>query len=137
MQFSALLVLLLTPLFLTFPARAQTIQRGPNPDTTLLPNDFSIPTVNSFTRVPGCYVAAYSRTAENSAYAVGGGVYVMGLVRVPGHYAGSICLPAGYETEDISRLDIFKDLLDYSLPTACENRSCWAGGDTGGLLGVP
>lgn len=134
MQIKSSLALFAVLTLLIQPALAQTIQRGPNPNTTLLPDNFYIPTINSFTRTPGCYVVAYSHTAENSAYPIGNGIYVMGLVRVPGHYVGQICLPDGYETEDISHLEIFKDLFDYSLPTACRNRSCWAGGNTGGFL---
>lgn len=109
----------------------------PEPEQIILPSDFYVPTVNDFTGFPGCYVAAYSRTQRNSVYSVGGGIYVMGQVRVPGRYEGRICQPAGYEGQDISRLDYFKDLFEQTLPDACSKRICWAGGDTGGFVGAP
>jgi hypothetical protein len=108
----------------------------PEPEQIILPSDFYVPTVNDFTGFPGCYVAAYSRTQRNSVYSVGDGIYVMGQVRVPGRYEGRICQPVGYEGQDISRLDYFKDLFEQTLPDACRKRICWAGGDTGGFVGA-
>lgn len=106
------------------------------PNEVVLPEDFPVPTVNDFTGFPGCYIAAYSREQTNSAYSVGGGIYVMGQVRVPGRYEGRICQPQGYEGQDISGLDYFKELFEQKLPNACQNRQCWAGGDTGGFVGA-
>ncbi|MEH1800134.1 MAG: hypothetical protein V7L13_13395 [Nostoc sp.] len=106
-----------------------------DPNQYILPNDFSIPTVNDFIGSPGCYIAAYSHQKEMSASSVGGDIYVMGQVRVPGHYEGRICQPKGYEGQDISSLDYFKELFDQKLPKVCINKSCWAGGDTGGFVG--
>ncbi len=57
----------------------------------------TLPTVNKFIGYPGCYVAAYSRRKEKRVYSVGGDIYVMGQVRVPGSYQERICLPVGYE----------------------------------------
>ncbi|WP_432808684.1 hypothetical protein [Pantanalinema sp. GBBB05] len=97
----------------------------------------NLPIVNTFTGTPGCYVACYSRTATNSVYSVGDGIYVMGQVRVPGSYAGRICLPKGFEAADISAEFQFKRLCMEQLPKVCRNYSCWAGGDTGGWFGTP
>ncbi|WP_445632592.1 hypothetical protein NSTC745_04140 [Nostoc sp. DSM 114161] len=106
-----------------------------DPNQSILPNNFYLPTVNDFTGSPGCYIAAYSHQREMSARSVGGDIYVMGQVRVPGHYEGRICQPKGYEGKDISSLDYFKELFDQKLPKVCINKSCWAGGDTGGFVG--
>lgn len=97
----------------------------------------TLPTVNQFLDYPGCYVACYSRNQENSIYSVGGGIYVMGQVRVPGSYEGRICLPRDYETADISAEPKFKALCAENLADACSGSSCWAGGDTGGWFGIP
>ncbi|MGD1941624.1 MAG: hypothetical protein ACFB0G_09950 [Leptolyngbyaceae cyanobacterium] len=107
-----------------------------NPNEVILPADFQVPTVNDFTGAPGCYIAAYSQDAQQGVYAVGEGVYLMGQLRVPGTYQGSICQPTGYEDQDISAENIFKELFDEKLSPACSNRSCWAGGDTGGFVGA-
>lgn len=66
----------------------------------ILPANFHVPTVNDFTGIPGCYVAAYSREQTNSVYSVGDRIYVMGQVRVPGRHEGRICQPKGYEGQD-------------------------------------
>jgi hypothetical protein len=122
------------------PEPAQTLQfsisQNSEPEQAILPEDFYVPTVNTFRGYPGCYIAAYSHNKRNSVYSVGDGIFVMGQVRVPGTYEGRICQPEGYEGEDISRLDEFKDLFDQELPHACRDRSCWAGGDTGGFVGA-
>lgn len=128
-----------------------------NPNRAILPADFKVytrgtavvntpypgfqqkilPTVNRFTGDPGCYIACYSRQQDNSIYPVGGGMYVMGQVRVPGSYESRICRPKGYEQADISAEPKFKQLCHVSLPNTCNGDSCWAGGDTGGWFGIP
>ncbi|KYC44214.1 hypothetical protein WA1_01370 [Scytonema hofmannii PCC 7110] len=95
----------------------------------------TLPTVNKFIGYPGCYVAAYSRRKEKSVYSVGGDIYVMGQVRVPGGYQERICLPVGYEKVDISADPKFKLIFAKLLPSACKE-GCWAGGDTGGWFGI-
>lgn len=97
----------------------------------------TLPTVNQFLDYPGCYVACYSRNQENSIYSVGGGIYVMGQIRVPGSYEGRICLPRDYETADISAEPKFKALCAENLADVCSGNSCWTGGDTGGWFGIP
>ena len=127
----------------------------PDPNKAILPTNFKVyfrdnvvvnvsypgfeektlPTVSKFIGYPGCYVAAYSRRKEKSVYSVGGDIYVMGQVRVPGSYQERICLPVGYEKADISAVPQFKLIFAKVLPSACEE-GCWAGGDTGGWFGI-
>ncbi|ELR99180.1 toll/interleukin-1 receptor domain-containing protein [Gloeocapsa sp. PCC 73106] len=108
-----------------------------DPNKAILPANFSrLPTVNDFVGYPGCYVACYSHTKEGSQYSVGGNIYVMGQIRVEGRYEGRICKPKGYETADISAEPKFKELCAEKLPEVCQDDSCWAGGDTGGFLGL-
>ena len=92
-------------------------------------------TVNRFKGRPGCYVACYSRNKRNSVYPVGGGIYVMGQVRVSGRYIKRICNPTNYANKDISAANYFKNVCNTSLPEKCAG-GCWAGGDTGGWFGV-
>lgn len=96
-----------------------------------------LPTANQFIGEPGCYVACYSRNPQQSVYSVGGGIHVMGQVRVPGSYDGKICRPQDYEQADISAEESFKQLCADNLPEVCEGNSCWAGGDTGGWFDIP
>lgn len=130
-------------------------RKNPNPNKTILPANFKVyvkdnvvvnvsypgfeertlPTVNKFIGYPGCYVAAYSRRKEKSVYSVGGDIYVMGQVRVPGSYQERICLPVGYEKADIAADPQFKLMFAKVLPKACKE-GCWAGGDTGGWFGI-
>lgn len=95
-----------------------------------------LPTVNYHDENPGCYLACYSKRRENSVYGVGGGIFVMGQVRVSGYYKGRVCQPRGYEDQDVSAAGEFKRLCAESFPKAC-GQGCWAGGDTGGWFGIP
>ncbi|MBN1533431.1 MAG: hypothetical protein JXA20_12255 [Spirochaetes bacterium] len=92
-------------------------------------------TVNAFRGYPGCYIACYSHSERDSAYSVGGGIYVMGQVRVRGRYEGRVCNPENYVGRDISAANEFTDLCAAALPDRCRN-GCWAGGDTGGWFGI-
>ncbi|WP_420324121.1 hypothetical protein [Legionella birminghamensis] len=91
-----------------------------------------LPTDNSYTGQPGCYIACYSHTA--GAYAVSPDISVVGQIRVPGSYASRICQPSGFENKDISKEGQFKQLCSSKIP-ACKG-GCWAGGDTGGWFGI-
>jgi hypothetical protein len=95
-----------------------------------------LPTINKFKGVPGCYIACYSHNTKNSIYPVSSNIYVMGQIRVPGHYEGRICQPHGFENQDISSATAFKLKCSKNLPEACSQSSCWAGGDTGGWFGI-
>ncbi len=92
-----------------------------------------LPTRNLFKGIPGGYVACYSRVEAHSIYGTGGGIFVMGQIRMPGEYAGRVFEPKGYAGKDISGDVLFKDLCNAQF-TSCRT-SCWAGGDTGGWFG--
>lgn len=94
-----------------------------------------LPTVNKYKESPGCYIACYSHDKSRAVYSVGGDIYVMGQVRVKGNYENRICLPEGYESADISALDLFKKICNENISN-CSNGGCWAGGDTGGWFGI-
>jgi predicted DNA-binding WGR domain protein len=90
------------------------------------------PTVNQYMGADGGYVAFYSRDPAKAVYSIGGGIYVVGRIRLKGRYIGRIFHPAGYEHQDISAAPEFKEL--------CRNTfgvEGWAGGDTGGWFGKP
>lgn len=89
-----------------------------------------LPTKNIFKGAPGCYVACYSRDKKGSIYPVGGGIYVMGQIRVPGEYRNNICRPKNYETADISALDYFKSMCNEHIKNCVTKTSCWTGGST-------
>jgi hypothetical protein len=78
-------------------------------------------------------VAVYSRQKAGSIYPVGGGIYVMGLIRVKGSWQGRIAVPQGTAGKDISAMRQFKRLANRHFP-ACRNAG-WVGGDTGGFFG--
>lgn len=94
-----------------------------------------LPTNNDFIDVPGCYIACYSHDAINGVYSVGNNIYVNGQIRVSGKYYGRICIPAGYLNRDISKATTFKQLCTNKIKS-CGTADCWAGGDTGGWLGI-
>ena len=94
----------------------------------------TLPTVNHYTGARGGYVAIYSRQNEGSIYSTGGGINVMGQVRIPGHYEGRIFVPEGYElgdniTQDEKILEICKQYFPHL-------EDFWVGGDTGGWFGI-
>ncbi|CEK10424.1 hypothetical protein [Legionella hackeliae] len=101
----------------------------PYPGTT----PASLPTDNSYTSAPGCYIACYSHT--KGVYPVSPTIYVLGQVRVKGQYQGRICQPDGFANQDISAMSQFKQLCSEKI-SSCKNIECWAGGDTGGWFGV-
>jgi hypothetical protein len=90
----------------------------------------TLPTVNDFKGRPGCYVACYSHDRRKGVYPVGGSIWVLGQLRVPGSYEGRICRPLRFERTDISRASVFREMCRMSVPACGEG--CWAGGDTGG-----
>ncbi len=125
------------------------------PEAQLLPADFRVfaaddavvnhpvdgfgarvlPTVNDFRGAPGCYVACYSHDSTHASYGVGGGIYVLGQVRVAGRYDGRVCRPTAFGHADISRAPAIAALCSKAVP-ACQGH-CWGGGDTGGWFGIP
>lgn len=89
-----------------------------------------VPTSNDFKEAPGCYVACYSKNAEDSAFSVGDKVYLMGQIRVQGHYVNNLCIPKGYESKDVRTSSEFKDKCAEVFPERCTNKTCWAGSET-------
>lgn len=94
-----------------------------------------LPTVNRYQGKDGGYIAIYSHNVVRGVYSVGGGIYVIGQIRLQGKYIGRIFYPAGYEEQDISAAEQFKQLADDTFES-CQG-DCWAGGDTGGWFGIP
>lgn len=90
-----------------------------------------LPTVNQYRGADGGYVAFYSRDPAKAVYSVGGGIYVIGQIRLQGRYIGRIFHPAGYEHQDISAATEFKELCRKTFGI-----EGWAGGDTGGWFGI-
>ncbi|WED44557.1 hypothetical protein [Legionella cardiaca] len=93
----------------------------------------ALPTDNSYTDAPGCYIACYSHF--KGVYPVAPSIYVMGQIRVKGQYLDRICQPEGYVNRDISAADSFKQLCSQKI-ASCKEIECWAGGDTGGWFGI-
>ncbi|CAD5990225.1 hypothetical protein PCC9214_05744 [Planktothrix tepida] len=89
-----------------------------------------LPTVNQYKGADGGYVAFYSRDPANAVYSVGGGIYVVGQIRLKGRYIGRIFHPEGYLNQDISAVSEFKALCRKTFGV-----EGWAGGDTGGWFG--
>jgi hypothetical protein len=94
-----------------------------------------LPTVNIFRGKNGGYVAFYTRDSKVGVYAVGGGFYSMGQIRLPGEYFGRIFVPEGCEDKDLNTVQWLKDLGNQHFPSAKGN--IWAGGDTGGWFDPP
>lgn len=121
------------------------------PDSTLLPDELKIyvnekvglsrsafpgakqtvlPINNEYKDKPGCYVACYSKNPKSSTYKLYENAYVMGQVRVKGHYQDAMCLPTGFDGKDLSATKEMKDLCEKAFPAMCEKGSCWADGKT-------
>lgn len=94
----------------------------------------TLPTVNHYKGEQGGYVALYSRQKEGSIYSVGGGINVMGQVRIPGHYEGRIFVPEGYELGDNITID--EKILEICKQYFPDLGDFWVGGDTGGWYGI-
>lgn len=93
--------------------------------------EITLPTYNDYYGRNGGYMAMYTRDPELGCYCVGedayGKIYVMGQVRVPGHYEGRIFKPS---------------ISDEAVREICEKyfpgleSDFWVGGDTGGWFGI-
>ncbi|HRE31803.1 MAG TPA: hypothetical protein PLD88_07515 [Candidatus Berkiella sp.] len=89
-----------------------------------------IPTKNDFTEVPGCYISCYSKDAAKGIYNVGDNTYLIGQIRVSGHYYGGNCLPKGFESQDIRNAKEFKEMCEKDFPDKCEKESCTVGSNS-------
>ena len=92
----------------------------------------TLPVKNHYKGADGGYVAVYSKKQQGSVYSVGGGIYVIGMVRVKGAYIGTIFYPEGYKQGD-------NITQDANILAICNNYfpahkgQLWIGGDTGGF----
>lgn len=86
-----------------------------------------IPTVNQFTEVPGCYISCYTNDAKKGLYNIGDNQYLIGQIRVSGHYYGGNCLPKGFENKDVRKAKEFKELCEKNFPEKCDKESCGVG----------
>ncbi|MCP4520484.1 MAG: hypothetical protein GY827_02115 [Cytophagales bacterium] len=92
-----------------------------------------LPTYNHYTGLDGGYVALYTRKKEDSVYSIGGGIHVVGQVRVKGKYIGSIFYPEGYKKGDDITQD--KKILAICYQYFPQHKGhIWIGGGTGGWV---
>jgi len=92
-----------------------------------------LPTDNTYKDSPGCYIACDSH--KPGVYSVSSDISVIGQIRVRGKYIIRTCQPEGYKNMDISKSDQLKQLCGVKFDV-CNDKSCWAGGDTGGWFGI-
>jgi len=90
----------------------------------------TLKTVNRYRGEDGGYVAFYTRDSSKGVYSVGGGIYVVGQIRLKGHYVGRIFQPDDFGV-DISALPELKELCRQTFGV-----EGWAGWDTGGWYGI-
>lgn len=94
-----------------------------------------LPTLNYYLGEDGGYVAIYTRDEDAGVYSVGGGIYVMGQIRVQGYYEGRIFIPTGYSYGDnITQDPELLAICAYYFPE--KTGRMWIGGDTGGWFGI-
>lgn len=93
-----------------------------------------LPTNNEYTASPGCYIACYSSNKDIApklgAYPVDGNTYIMGQVRVKGHYRDGLCVPSGYENKSVHGSKEMKEACEKSFPAMCEKGTCTVNGKT-------
>lgn len=95
----------------------------------------TLPTFNHYTGPNGGYLAIYTHSKEAGIYGVGGDIYVVGQVRVPGQYQGRIFVPEGYKLGDnCTRDPQLLEICHHYLPEM--EGQVWVGGDTGGWFGI-
>lgn len=92
-----------------------------------------LPTDNSYSGTPGCYLACYSH--GQGIYPIDKNTQVMGQFRVEGSYVGRVCQPKGYGNNNLNNIELFKQLCAQKIGT-CKTENCWAAGDTGGWFGI-
>lgn len=93
-------------------------------DSSFTINDVKVPVSNFYKRLPGCYLACYSKTTNQ----------VEGLLRINGLYIGPTCMAQGFFFKDIAKLNEFTKLCDSQI-AQCGN-NCVPNGETGAWLGV-
>ena len=80
-------------------------------------------------------IACYAHGSDEGFTSVGNNIRIIGYIPLEGAYdAQGIFQPKGFEGQDISALQHFKDLCNTHYPFCDDLNGCWAGGDT---LGTP
>lgn len=92
----------------------------------------TIPTSNTYEGAPGCYIACHGKNQHDGVYPVSDNTYMMGQIRVQGHYANGYCIPKGYESKDIRQAKEFKEKCALEFPEQCKDSSCSISGQTAG-----
>ena len=76
-------------------------------------------------------IACYAHGSDEGFTSVGNNIRVIGYISLEGAYdAQGIFQPKGFEGQDISVLQHFKDLCNTHYPFCDDLNGCWAGGDT-------
>lgn len=114
------------------------VREGEAPVNCPLPGyeEKNLPVFNRYKGIEdGGYIACYSNIPIGSgSYSVGGGIYVVGLIKLKGSYTGRMFVPEGCEGQDLSKLQWLSDLCREYFPDA--EGDLWAGPDTGGFFGL-
>jgi hypothetical protein len=94
-----------------------------------------LPTFNFYEGEEGGYVAIYTHNQDVGVYGVGEEIYVMGQIRVEGHYEGRLFVPKGYKLgDDFSQDPELLQICESYFPSMAGEM--WVGGDTGGWFGI-
>jgi len=97
--------------------------------------EINLPTFNFYQGDNGGYLAIYTRDEEPSVYSVGDGIYVMGQIRLEGHYEGRIFIPKGFNVgDDITQEKELLEICELYFPHM--KGRMWVGADTGGWFGI-
>jgi len=131
---------------------ASTLQASPEiPGQTIFPEEFkvyyksdvgvsrkvfhqsqekTIPTKNIYKENPGCYLSCVTDNKNEGQYVFWDQKYIVGQLRVKGHYANGICMPHQYENKDIRNAKEFTTQCENVFPEKCSNSSCKVNGHT-------
>lgn len=89
--------------------------------------ELTLPTTNKWLADPGCYLTCHTKDETLGVFPTGNGAYVVGQIRVPGHYDqdGMCKTPLGKD-EDMSTSRRFKYMCNVAFKESCKYESCWA-----------
>lgn len=86
-----------------------------------------LPTFNHYEGEDGGYIAIYTNNEDAGVYSVGDGIYVVGQIRLEGHYEERIFVPIMQTSQLLAVCNLyFSNEID----------QIWFGGDTGGWFGI-
>ena len=88
-----------------------------------------LPSPAAYRGEAGCYLVCLTENQSAGLYTLSDGRAVVGQVRVPGSYWGSICegmKPTGFS---------YSELCERAFPEVCAQESCRVGFDTGSWFG--